>query len=182
MDKFAALLENISFFELISLADTVYGPYTSKETGRKIVIIKYDDGRSRTVSYPKYLLEQHLGKELPIEATVDHIDRDFNNNSIDNLRVMDRSDHSCADTRRVKLVRFNCSLCAKPFERSPRLVRDKAKKGRRGIFCSKQCAGRYARKLQLGQIEKFPVQQHIESEYYRNIKSSFDYLLNKYGA
>jgi hypothetical protein len=45
----------------------IYGPYTRKD-GRKHVIVHYDGGRIRTVSYPKWLMEQHLGREL--EAVV----------------------------------------------------------------------------------------------------------------
>lgn len=62
----------------------IYGPYTRLD-GRKIIII---DGR--TVSYPKYLLEQHLGRKLTDNETCDHIDGDFTNNSISNLRVLSR--------------------------------------------------------------------------------------------
>ena len=52
----------------------VYGPYEMK-SGRLYVTIRYDDGRQRTVSYPKFLVEQELGRELGPDETVDHIDR-----------------------------------------------------------------------------------------------------------
>src|SRR5271165_1183752 len=172
MFKYADLISEVETFYLLSTAEKVYGPYLRPSDGRQIVIIKDDNGKTRTVSYPKYILEQHLGRPLnPETETVDHINRDKNDNDINNLRLVERSQHSKDDTRRVKLVKFKCSLCNKDFERSPRLVRDKSKKGVTGIFCSRQCAGRYSRKVQLGLIEKFPVQPYVESEYYRNIKN-----------
>lgn len=165
------LMDSVNNFALIARAERVYGPYYNGNQNRKIVIIVDEDGSRKTMSWPKYLLEKHLGYSLDPEDTVDHIDRNHNNDNIDNLRIVPRVQHSTDDTRRVKLVKFKCSLCNKEFERSPRLVRDKSKKGRSGVFCSRHCAGQYARKLQLGQIEKFPVQPYIESEYYRNIKN-----------
>jgi hypothetical protein len=179
------LLQSIDNF--VALAESkVYGPYGNGNQDRRIVIIIDDAGNRRTVSYPKYLVEQNLGRPLhPDLETIDHINRDKTDNDINNLRIMPRDEHSRSDTRRVKLVKFKCSLCEKDFERSPRLVRDKSKKGKSGVFCSRQCAGRYARQLQLGLIEKFPVQPYIESEYYRNTKdvvATMDYLIAKYGS
>jgi len=165
VDKFAELINKIDLF--LSLAEKVYGPY-SLANGRKIVILREDDGSSRTVSYPKFLLEQHLGRKLDEDKeTVDHLNFDHNDNRIENLRIVPRDQHSADDTRRVKLIKFHCNMCGKEFERSPRLVRDKSKKGRTGIFCGRQCAGRYSRKVQLKQMEKLPIQPFIESEYYR---------------
>jgi hypothetical protein len=168
MDKYGDLLYAIDCYELIALADKVYGPYTRKEDGRQIVIVKDVNNNSRTVSYPKYLLEQHLGIILdPNTQTVDHWDSNHQNNDISNLRIVPRSEHSADDTRRVKLVKFKCAWCDKEFERSPRLIRDKAKKNKAGPFCSRICAGKYSRSLQLKLIDKFDIQPAIDSEYYK---------------
>lgn len=145
----------------------IHGPYKQKN-GRQFVIVIEDDGQRRTVSYPKWLLELQLGRKLdPNLETVDHIDSNFDNNSLDNLRLMPRDEHSSDDTRRVKLVKFKCAWCKNEFERSPRLVRDKARKNKAGPFCSRKCAGQYSRKLQLKLIDKFDVQPVVDSEYYK---------------
>lgn len=145
----------------------VHGPYR-RQDGRQIVIVVEDDGSRRTISYPKWLLELQLGRRLdPDLETVDHIDSNFENNTFENLRIMPRKEHSTEDTRRVKLVQFTCPWCKKEFERSPRLVRDKARKNKAGPFCSRGCAGKYSRKLQLKLIDKFDVQPVIDSEYYK---------------
>jgi HNH endonuclease len=152
----------------------VHGPYRRRD-GRQIVIVIEDDEndlsappKRRTISYPKWLLELQLGRKLdPDLETVDHIDSNFENNSLDNLRIMPRNEHSTEDTRRVRPVKFNCAWCKNEFERSPRLVRDKARKNKAGPFCSRKCAGQYSRKLQLKLIDKFDVQPVIDSEYYK---------------
>lgn len=145
----------------------IHGPYKRKD-GRQIVIVIEDDGTRRTVSYPKWLLELQLGRKLdPNLETVDHWDSNIDNNNLDNLRIVPRSEHSRDDTRRVKNVKFNCAWCKNEFERSPRLIRDKARKNKAGPFCSRQCAGKYSRKLQLKLIDKFDVQPVVDSEYYK---------------
>lgn len=146
----------------------IFGPYTRQHDGRSIVIIVENNGKRRTVSYPKWIMELQLGRKLdPNIETIDHYDGDINNNDLDNLRIVPRSQHSADDTRRVKYVKFECAWCGKEFERSPRLIRDKAKKGKAGPFCSRNCAGKYSRQLQLKLIDKFDCQQAIDSEYYK---------------
>lgn len=156
----------------------IHGPYKRKD-GRQIVIVVEEDGSRRTISYPKWLLELQLGRRLdPNLETVDHIDSNFENNSLENLRIMPRKEHSTEDTRRVKHVKFNCAWCKKEFERSPRLVRDKARKNKAGPFCSRACAGKYSRKLQLKLIDKFDTQPVIDSEYYKKkyVKAAFSLI------
>lgn len=145
----------------------IHGPYR-RQDGRQIVIIVENNGTRRTVSYPKWLMELQLGRKLdPNLETIDHIDSNFDNNNLDNLRVVPRDQHSSDDTRRVKLVKFQCAWCDKEFERSPRLIRDKSKKNKAGPFCSRGCAGKYSRMLQLKLIDKFDVQPSVDSEYYK---------------
>jgi hypothetical protein len=146
----------------------VHGPYKRKTDGRQIVIIVENNGKRRTVSYPKWIMEIQLGRRLdPNMETVDHIDSNIDNNNLDNLRVVPRAEHSADDTRRVKPVKFTCGWCDKEFERSPRLVRDKSRKNKAGPFCSRSCAGRYSRMLQLKLIEKLLPQPMVGSEYYK---------------
>ncbi|NDB87211.1 MAG: hypothetical protein EB127_31700 [Alphaproteobacteria bacterium] len=159
----------------------VYGPYKERR-GRKIVILIYPDGTRETVSYPKYLVEQALGVKLDRDlGTIDHIDGNYDNNHLSNLKIFPRKEHSEMDTRRVKLVKYQCLMCGKEFERSPRLIRDKAKKGKSGPYCSKSCAGKYARLLQLAKIEKHKPQEYIASEYYKKKHlEALNYLIDKF--
>jgi hypothetical protein len=157
-------------YELVSealetkLFKKVYGPYT-KENGRKIVVVITDDGKKITKSYPKWLMEEAAGKEFDINNTVDHIDKNIDNNDISNLKWVERAQHSMQDTRRVKMIKLVCDMCGKDFERSPRLLRISAKLNQ-GIVCSKSCAGRYGRLRALNKIKKLKKAKPVKSEYY----------------
>ncbi len=65
-----------------------YGPYV-REDGRQIIIVN-----GKTMSYPKYLLEQKIGRPLTIHETCDHIDGDISNNDPSNLRVLSREQNA----------------------------------------------------------------------------------------
>lgn len=123
----------------------IYGPYTRKD-GRQHIIL-YKDGKRTTVSYPKYLLEQKLGRVLLPDETCDHIDGDFTNNSLDNLQVLSRGDNAAKAMalRPAEKAYFVCPECHKSFYKSMRDVRgNQIKKKKAGPFCSKSCAGKYS--------------------------------------
>ena len=126
-------------------------------------------------------MECQLGRKLdPDKETVDHIDSNFDNNYLSNLRLVPREEHSANDTRRVKPVEFECAWCDKKFERSPRLIRDKAKKNKAGPFCSRGCAGKYSRMLQLKLIDKYDSQKAVDSVYYKKKYVQASYLPNDF--
>lgn len=186
MKKYAELLENIAVFALLAEGGKTYGPYRRKIDSRWIILIQDDKGKMHTKSYPKHLMEQHLGYEIG-DLTVDHWDSNVDNNALDNLKVIDRAEHSKQDTRRVRNIKLKCKMCGKDFERSPRLLRDKSRKGMSGPFCTRQCSGRYTREVQLGRREKLPVQDYVPSEYYKQKyepeKQAFsDYIFEKYAG
>jgi hypothetical protein len=179
------LFSSILADQLLTLASKrIYGPFRNgKDSERKIMIIIEDDGTRRTVSYPKFLMEEHLGRRLdPDKETVDHIDFDINNNDISNLRLVPREEHSADDTRRVKLISIPCSWCGEKFERSPRVLRDKHRKGVIGTFCSKSCAGKSARAKQLGAGKKLSPPPFTPSTYFRrkSLAELVSRLLPKY--
>lgn len=190
MEKFAELIDQIDIFTILCEGKAkTYGPYVRPD-GRKIMIDINEAGDRTTTSYPKWLLEQKLKRKLnPNTETADHWDTDINNNDFSNLRIVPRSQHSADDTRRVRMLDLECAMCKKHFERSPRLVRDKSKKGKVSQFCSRQCAGKYSREVQLGKRKKLPVQKPPKSTYYKRkyetkkseLFSNIDHLIKKYG-
>jgi len=134
----------------------IYGPYYRKD-GRQHVILMSLDGTRRTVSYPKFLKEQALGRYLdPNQETIDHLDRNPNNNRPTNLRILPRSKHAAEDVTRVKLVNTNCITCGEALKRRPNDLESNAKQCKAGPFC-KPCAGRYGVQIQQG-YPRFPPQ------------------------
>ena len=94
----------------------VYGPYTRKD-GRQVVILKTPGSKCDhlTVSYPKYLVEKYLDRYLDDNETVDHIDQDFTNNDLSNLRIVDRAEHCRSHVSKKQLNTFTCQVCGKVF-------------------------------------------------------------------
>ena len=94
----------------------IYGPYRHPRTKRQIVIVIHNNGKRETISYPKFLMELYLGRKLHKDKeTVDHIDTDIDNNTLENFRLLPRAEHSAEDTRRVDPVKLECSWCSKEF-------------------------------------------------------------------
>jgi hypothetical protein len=121
----------------------IYGPYKRKD-GRKHIIAISSCGNRFTVSYPKYLMELHIGRYLIKGESVDHIDCNFDNNTLSNLRILGLSEHVKLDVLRLKPVTFECPVCKNKFMLHGRQVHDaynNRQKGRTGPFCSKHCAG-----------------------------------------
>lgn len=124
----------------------VYGPYT-RDDGRQHVIVLTKDERGKeverlTMSYPKFLVENILMRELGVDETVDHIDNDFTNNKPSNLRILPRTTHSAVDAIRADSIVLPCSWCGGDVtltsnQRNQR-ARDKA-----GPFCNRSCTGKY---------------------------------------
>ena len=118
----------------------VYGPYTRKD-GRKHVI-HYDGKKRRTQSYPRYLMEQHLGRELLQDEHVDHINEDFTDDRIENLQLLCQVDNTLKSIKPAETISLPCVGCGKHFKlplskfRANQLVAEKD-----GPFCSKRCVG-----------------------------------------
>jgi hypothetical protein len=119
----------------------VYGPYTRKDKRQHVVIV--ENGKSRTVSYPKWIMEQHLGRKLSTDETVDHIDENVQNESIDNYQILSRADNVRKSVKRAEYLTLTCKYCGKQFQRR-RAVDTRNQTVRRvdGPFCSRQCVGK----------------------------------------
>jgi len=138
----------------------ILGPYKRKNDGRWTINIIKDDGRKTSMSYPKYLIEQNLGRKLLHDETVDHIDRDVDNNSLENLRVIERAEHAKMDAIRVKSLFFECPYCGVTFERLGGKIKDTfhaRRQGKSGPFCSRRCAGKYGAAVQNDRMKKLDV-------------------------
>ena len=93
----------------------LYGPYKSKKDNRLRIQVIFSDGRRTYMSYPKYLMEVHLGRYLEKDETVHHIDGNPLNNDISNLTVIDRAEHANNDAIRNKNITVVCQYCGKEF-------------------------------------------------------------------
>ena len=122
----------------------VYGPYNRRD-GRMHVIVKYDDGTRRTVSYPRWIMERHLGRRLEDNEEVDHIDQNRFNNSIDNLEIVTREENGRRYMAQFpkEIGEYVCPQCGEKFKKDAAEVRHNKKQGKAGPFCGKPCAAKY---------------------------------------
>jgi predicted RNA-binding Zn-ribbon protein involved in translation (DUF1610 family) len=144
----------------------IYAPYKRKD-GRVQLDVVTDNGKKTTMSYPKYLVQRFTGRKLDVGETIDHIDGDFTNNWVSNLRIVTMSEHASDDNIRAKPIKFICPMCGMEAEKRARKVVSNRKQGKAGPFCSRNCAARYGRQFQLGRVKpediEWPV---IERTYY----------------
>lgn len=149
-----------------------YGPYSSKGDKRLRCILVHPNGYKQTISYPKYLIEVHLGRYLKENETVDHIDGDFLNNNIENLQILGRRKHCYNDAKRNQDVKVNCKYCGKEFtiKGSTLHCRNRKDRHQSGYFCSRRCSGLYGKAVQLCLI-KPSITDKIEASKYQ-VKSA----------
>ena len=119
---------------------SVYGPYTRQDGRKHVVLVKRNSVRTiierKTVSYPKYLVEVYLDRYLIGDETVDHIDGNFNNNDISNLRIIDRKEHCKSHANHKAEIIKVCVICGKTY----------VTKDNKRITCgSKHCVGKCTR-------------------------------------
>lgn len=90
---------------------------------RKMVCLYKNDTTRKTISYARYLMSVKLGRELTDEETVDHIDNDKTNDSLDNLQILtykeniakyqETQPHNIHGTRSMYRKGCRCALCKK---------------------------------------------------------------------
>lgn len=122
----------------------IYGPY-NRPDGRQHVITVSPDGIRKTVSYPRFLMEERLGRLLEKSEEVHHKNGDFNNNDVENLEVKNATLHRVLhQTKYETPIKVNCVWCREVIILSPRQQQHRTQnKSKLGPFCSKRCSGKY---------------------------------------
>lgn len=119
------------------------------------------------MSYPKYLMEQHLGRYLDVNEQIDHIDGNPLNNDISNLQILKLGEHQKLDVLRNKDITVNCKYCGKEFtiKGSTLHYRNRSDRPHSGYFCSKTCSGKYGRDIQLGKVKLTKTDKVLPEKY-----------------
>lgn len=127
----------------------VLGPYKRPDNRYHVYLDK--DGKRKTISYPKYLIEMHIGRHLTKDEIVHHKNGDVTDNSLDNLEVMLRKEHSRQHSIKYTDEVVRCAECGTifimPREKVVlRKVEQRRGKAKRGPFCSFSCRGKGSHK------------------------------------
>lgn len=129
------------------------GPYLTKAGYVFNCYYNTDTKRNSSRYEHREVMEAHLKRKLKRTEIVHHIDGNPVNNDISNLELIEsRSAHASlhgAAAHQAALLHLTCIECGVKFSRDGHDERGHRKKGKKGPFCGKPCAGRWSRKQQL---------------------------------
>lgn len=164
-------MDNKKLLDLYPQYTSVLGPYLRPD-GRKHIVLNNSNapsgtkGKTKTISYPKALVEVSVGRRLLPNETVDHHNRNHtDDNVVDNLFIRSRSEHASLDVVRVTVENVDCPMCGASFTPS---ISQRNNHKAAGPFCSRKCSGLYGTEIQKG----FPELERteIKKTYYQERK------------
>ena len=123
----------------------------------------YEDGRlrvwitdeKRIMSYPKYVMEKHLGKRLSHNEEIHHKDKNPLNNELSNLEIRRKGEHQAEHSTKFFNTTAICGWCGKEFLWTGKQQqyfysnRRNHNNESKTPFCSRQCSGRYGKSIQM---------------------------------
>lgn len=140
----------------MKIIHNVNGPYRfNYDRRRQFVVITYTDGSHTSKSYPRYIVEQYIGRPLTADEDIHHIDGNPENNEISNLQIVDRIKHRSkhAEKHHFEDSIEVCVICGLSFNYTAKRKRDyyhnTGKLYNENPTCSKVCQCKFARKEQL---------------------------------
>lgn len=118
----------------------IYGPYLRSD-GRKHIIL-YLDGKRQTMSYPKFLLQEKLGRILLDDETTDHKDENFTNDNEDNLQVLTREGNARKQVHSnyATYTEITCQFCGLKSMKLTRDLRNNRARNIHGPYCDRSCS------------------------------------------
>lgn len=126
----------------------VLGPYLNN-CNRLFVRIG-ENGNYITKSYPKYLMEEKLGRPLEPNEDVHHIDGNPLNNDLSNLEIRIHGEHQKEHSLKYpEKIILECSWCHNKFVASKVQRYQYCENYKKNYFCSHKCAGKFGRNEQL---------------------------------
>lgn len=123
----------------------IYGPYQSKQDLRRR-IMAYDGQQKITISYPKYLMECELQRQLNNDEEVHHKNGIEFDDRLDNYEIRSGTKHR-KEHQTNPAEYFNCPTCGEfivleGLKLSRYKTELKRKPGRKGPYCNRRCAGK----------------------------------------
>lgn len=114
-------------------------------------IWRYDSDTKECILEHRYVMEQHLGRKLKTSETVHHKDHNKENNSIENLEIIDNAEHArMHQLEHGRLyVELRCPQCGITFE-TPKTQSYLQKRNKYPCTCcSPRCRGLLYKDIQM---------------------------------
>lgn len=119
---------------------------TNKENRKTLILYNSPKDRSST-QYARYLMAIKLGRFLMNGETVDHIDGDKTNDSIDNLQLLSRAENIRKSCKKPDII-LKCPVCGKMFTRTRSQLRGRLDRAfKNDVCCSIECVHNKLRRL-----------------------------------
>lgn len=121
----------------------VYRVFNNNQSRYMAMLYNSETKHRTTMSWARYIMSCHLGRKLDKNfETVDHIDGNKLNDSLENLQLLTRADNVKKSKKEIKLITLICPVCKSSF--SKRRGQTHLVKGGRPSCCSRVCV--YARR------------------------------------
>ena len=101
--------------------------------------------KQKTFPAHRLVVMAFIKEDLAATEVVHHIDGDPLNNTVGNLAVMTRGEHSAMHLHRIgkKMVQLRCPSCQKIFDRNPNHTHLEPSRKAKATFCCRKCAGKF---------------------------------------
>lgn len=90
----------------------------------------------------RIIAEQYLNRPLLESEVVHHKDGNPNNNNIENLEIMTRSEHAKLHHIPKKLISLTCPICKIEFTIAYSQYKKRSKHSTCPVYCSRSCSGK----------------------------------------
>ena len=137
--------------------------YKGKDNRLRIVYYNKEDNKYHQMSFPKYLMQKHLNREILLNEDVHHINENTLDNNLENLEIVQKGEHqrqhnlNNPNLKKYKTdLKTHCFYCNKPItldntKQANHMHNMKLCRSGR-LFCSKSCSGKYGKDIQLKNI------------------------------
>ena len=118
----------------------VYGPYIHSGLGRRVVYLIGKGNKRKAITYARALLQIKESRLFDLDKTVDHIDNNKLNDSIENLQILSLKENAKKSNGDLGKEIYICQNCRNEFIYDVASYRKNRKANKSGPYCNRSCA------------------------------------------